>query len=264
MRRRFFVVLVGLLPSIWGCGPRGASESGEYHQAVAKLAHSESPDRDEALCKALTTVLDDLAATGDPSVYVVFTDVADPADTPEAERDLGEWKEDFEFHGQEPPILSQDVIFGQEAAGKRRKQLVEELQGALRTVADESLLKLVPLEPNAAREGKIVLDVRTTHHHGNAFLKVHFANAPYLVREFSVDWEAKLSDREGNALATVTTSISSGRQYGQVEGGQWQHQGSRCQLRHLGEVASWPQLASAYADLRSLLEKKLGTSSRPK
>jgi hypothetical protein len=261
VRSRLLVVLFGVLPSIWGCGPRVASQSGEYQQAIAKLAHSESPDRDEELCKALATVLDDLAARGDPSVYVVFADLSDPADAPEAERDLREWKEDFEFRGQEPPILSQDIIFGQDAAGRRQKELVEELRGALRTVADDCVLKLVPLEPGTTRNGKIILDIRTIYHRGNTFLKVHFGKTPYLLREFSVDWEAKLINREGNALIAVKSSANSGRRATQEVGGGWPHEDSRGGLQHLGEIASWPQLLSAYADLRSLLEKKLGTSA---
>jgi hypothetical protein len=261
MRSRFFVVLVGLLPSICGCAPRGASQSENYNHAVAKLTHSESPTRDEELCKALLTVLDDLAAAGDPSVYVAFTDSSDLDDSAEAARDLGEWKEDFEFRGQEPPILPQDVVFAQDAARRRQKQLVKELQGALRTVADDCVLTLVPLEPGATRNGKIILDIHTTYHRGNTFLKVHFGKTPYLLREFSVDWEAKLINREGNALIAVKTSANSGRLATQEAGGGSPHEDSRGCLRHLGEIASWPQLVSAYADLRSLLEKKLGTSS---
>jgi hypothetical protein len=262
MHSSYFILLVGLLLGICGCAPGGASHSEGYLHAVAKLTHNESPTRDEELCRAILTVLDDLAAAGDPSVYVVFTDEADADGATDATRDLGEWQEDFEFHGQELPILSQDVVFAQDAAGRRQKQLVEEMQGALRTVADDCLLKLVPLEPGATRSGKIILDIHTTYHHGNTFVKVHFARTPYLLREFSIDWEAKLINREGNALVAVKTRAYSGRRVTQEAGRGCQHEDPAGRLRHLGDVASWLQLESAYADLRSLLEKKLGTSSK--
>lgn len=270
MRRTVVIQLVGIVLIAAGCSRKDTATSDttgrheRYHQAAAKLTAGGGPERDEALCKALAAVLEDLADRNDPSVYLAVSDSADPADPLEASTDLRRWEKDLDFRGRRYIILPQEVVFVDTAADKRQKIFFKQLQGAFQAACPDDLLKVVPLEAGAAREGKVVMDVHITFRRGPTYAKVRLANLAYLLRGFTADWELKLLDRQGKTMATITASSKSPRSLIVVkgEGGAEKFADPEEQLRYLGGVAASSQLEEVSYDIKGLLERKLGVARK--
>jgi hypothetical protein len=267
MRHRLVLALVAFFPAVLGCGQRDAQPDAalrqeRYRKVVDRLNATVGAERDERLCNALATILNELAAGNNSNVYVAVTDTAGTIDAAEAAVEIAKWKNHYEFRGREPEVLPEDVIFGADSAAPRAKRLLEQLQAALRTVADDSFMKLELLPADASREGRIIIDVRAAHVPGPVYAMVRLANAPYLLREFHVDLEAKFFNRQGEALAVVTASTQPGTLHTRVESGTWQYADPKGKLQYLGNLASWSQLESTYAKFAQIIEKKFG--SEPK
>lgn len=174
---------------------------------------------DNGLREGFAVVIDELAKSKDPNVYVVFKNNADLSEPPLQKKALQLMLDDPQIRQAypkgNPPEIPKGDAFSPQYDSRRRATFIEAMKESFGKVFEGELLTLVPLEANADRKKKIVIEVSSSIRRvPDYFIYTTGGDSPTTKRvagllfNFEVDWDFELFSGTGRSLykAPKTTS----------------------------------------------------------
>lgn len=184
---------------------------------------------DESLRRGFGVLLAQLAAGSDPNVYVAFTSTSDldpPKGTKEAQALYASApKVKAAFPKGNVPVIEAGPAFTPQYDQRRRSTFLTAMSGSFATVFDAELLTLVPLEKNADRKGKLVIEVSSKITREPSFFIYSETSETSekvagLLFAINVEWQFRILDRDGKVLYEAPLEASQSASKVHVDSGE--------------------------------------------
>lgn len=172
---------------------------------------------DDALRTAFGAVLEDLSHAKDANVHVAFTNTAELAPPDKMDLAIQANREDPEVLAQFPkkdaPVIDPGDAFSSSFDKRRRATFMTAMTESFSQVFDGQLLTLVPVETEADKKDKLLIEVSSRLYRvPDVFVytssRTGTKKVTGLLYSFEVEWRFAIKDREGKILYNAPPVIS--------------------------------------------------------
>ncbi len=189
-------------------------DAGKEKMFASKSGGTEFPI-DNALREGFAVVIDELARSKDPNVYVLFKNSANLAEPAGQKKAYQEIQDDSQVRSAFPKGNAPEIPTGEAFAAKfdsrRQTTFLQAMTESFGRVFEADLLTLAPLSQSESRKKKIVIEVSSSIRRvPDYFVYTTGENKRVagLLFNFEVDWEFELFSNTGRSLYKAPRTIS--------------------------------------------------------